>query len=142
VGGGTAGVGGGTAGGGGSAGVGGSGTAGVGGSGTSGTGGAGTAGMGGAGAAGMAGASGGGSTVEDDGLDCTVGTLPSSGSLPTITKLPDPFKKLDGNRMTTKAEWHCRREEIRRMAETYAYGTKPPKPATVSGTVSTSSITV
>jgi hypothetical protein len=78
---------------------------------------------------------------EDDGANCTIGALPS-GTLPTIAKLPDPFTKLDGTRMTTKAEWRCRREEIRKLAEKFAYGTKPPPPATVTGTVSRTSITV
>ena len=73
--------------------------------------------------------------VEDDGVNCTIGTLPS-GTLPTIAKLPDPFTKLDGTRMTTKAEWRCRREEIRKLAEKFAYGTKPPPAPTVTGTVS------
>ena len=48
---------------------------------------------------------------------------PASG-LPSIALLPDPFKKLDGTEMTTKAEWTCRREEIRKQAELYAFGTK------------------
>ncbi len=78
---------------------------------------------------------------EDDGANCTIGALPS-GTLPSIAKLPDPFMKLDGTRMTTKAEWRCRREEIRKLAEKFAYGTKPPPPATVTGTVSRTSITV
>lgn len=79
---------------------------------------------------------------EDNGLDCTIAALPTSG-LPTISKLPDPFKKLDGTRMTTKAEWRCRREEMKKMAEKYAFGTKPLTPkAGVTGTVSTTSITV
>src|SRR5262249_55783826 len=39
-------------------------------------------------------------------------------------------------------EWRCRREEIRKQAETYVFGTKPPPPAQVSGTVTGSQITV
>jgi hypothetical protein len=68
--------------------------------------------------------------------------LPDSGSLPSNAKFPDPFKKLDGSRVTSKAEWRCRREEIKKLAEQFAYGAKPPKPQTVSGTVSSTSITV
>jgi hypothetical protein len=117
----------------------------VGSAGTGGTGAAGTGGTGGAsGASGTGGSSGstGGKSAEDDGADCQVPTLPESSSLPTVTRLPDPFMKLDGMRMTTRAEWRCRRQEIKKQAEKYAYGTKPPKPATVSGTVSSSSISV
>jgi hypothetical protein len=62
--------------------------------------------------------------------------------LPAIAKLPDPFKKLDGTVMSSKADWRCRREEIKRQAELYAFGAKPGKPESVSGTVSSTSITV
>jgi hypothetical protein len=77
--------------------------------------------------------------VEDDGADCPV-TLP--GSLPSNSKLPDPFKKINGARITAKSEWRCRRAEIKRMAERYVYGEKPAKPASVTGTVSSTNITV
>ncbi|WP_207938863.1 cellulose-binding protein [Actinomadura darangshiensis] len=77
--------------------------------------------------------------VEDDGADCPV-TLP--GSTPANSKLPDPFTKLDGTRVTAKSDWRCRREEIKKLAERYVYGTKPGKPESVTGTVSSSGITV
>ena len=83
-----------------------------------------------------------GSNPEDDGADCTVAALPDSGSLPAIAKLPDPFKKLDGTRITSKAEWRCRREEIKKMEEKYVYGVKPPPPQMVTGTVTSTTITV
>jgi hypothetical protein len=81
------------------------------------------------------------SSSEDDGTSCTVAALPSATGLPSIALLPDPFKNLDGTEMTTKAEWSCRREEIRKQAEMYAFGTKPPPP-TVTGTVTGTSIMV
>jgi hypothetical protein len=77
--------------------------------------------------------------VEDDGADCQV-TLP--GSLTANSRLPDPFRKLDGTRISTKSDWRCRRAEIKRLAERYVYGEKPAKPASVTGTVSNSNITV
>ncbi|MEO3742032.1 cellulose binding domain-containing protein [Plantactinospora sp. B5E13] len=79
------------------------------------------------------------STVEDEGADCPVNP---PGSLPSSSRLPDPFRKFDGSRITSKADWRCRRAETRELAERYVYGDKPAKPATVSGTVSSSSITV
>src|SRR6185437_4272653 len=81
------------------------------------------------------------STSEDEGASCTVTALPGATGLPSIALLPDPFKKLDGTEMTAKADWTCRREEIRKQAEMYALGTKPPPP-TVTGTVTSTSITV
>ncbi|GAA1656670.1 glucuronyl esterase domain-containing protein [Catellatospora bangladeshensis] len=77
--------------------------------------------------------------AEDDGAGCPV-TLP--GSTTSNPRLPDPFRRIDGTRITTKAEWTCRREEIKKLAERYVYGTKPARPASVTGTVSSSNITV
>jgi len=81
-------------------------------------------------------------SVEDDGADCPASTLPDTASLMTNAKLPDPFKKLDSTRLASKAEWRCRREEIKREAEKFVYGVKPPKPESVTGTVSSTNITV
>jgi hypothetical protein len=78
-------------------------------------------------------------TVEDEGADCAV-TLP--GSLTANSRLPDPFRKLDGTRITAKSDWRCRRAEIKELAERYVYGDKPAKPQSVTGTVSNTTITV
>ena len=80
--------------------------------------------------------------VEDEGAGCAVPALPEPGSLPTNAKLPDPFKKIDGTRITSRSEWQCRRAEIKKQAERYVYGEKPAKPQTVTGTVTSTAITV
>jgi len=79
---------------------------------------------------------------ENKGADCAVQALALDTDLIHDANLPDPFTKLDGSRMTTTAEWRCRRQEILRQAERYVYGTKPPKPEQVTGTVSGDSITI
>ncbi|GLW05170.1 hypothetical protein Misp01_03000 [Microtetraspora sp. NBRC 13810] len=79
--------------------------------------------------------------VENEGADCAVTGLPDAGSLPTDARLPDPFRKLDNTRISTRSEWRCRREEIKRLAERFVYGEKPAKPASVTGTVSRTGIT-
>jgi len=79
------------------------------------------------------------SSVEDEGADCPV-TLP--GSTTSNSQLPDPFTKLDGSRVSSVSDWRCRREEILRLAEKYVYGTKPAKPASVTGSVTSSAVTV
>lgn len=140
---------------GGSAGKGGGGVGGASGGGTSMTGGAPGGGSSGEAGGPAGGSSGGGGTpsggsgsgkltgVENPGADCTVPALPSEGSLTANPKLPDPFKKMDGTAMTSKAEWVCRREEILRQAEEFIYGEKPRTPASaVSGSVTESRITV
>ena len=77
--------------------------------------------------------------VEDGGTDCAT-SIPAS--LTSNAKLPDPFKRLDGTRISSTSDWRCQREEIRKLEERYVYGTKPGKPATVTGTVSRTSISV
>jgi hypothetical protein len=79
-----------------------------------------------------------GATDEDSGASCQVSVSAGSPS----AKLPDPFKTLNGTRIASKADWKCRREEILQLAMKYVYGQKPKKPATVTGTVSSTSITV
>jgi hypothetical protein len=69
-------------------------------------------------------------------------TIPPYSSLPAISKLPDPFKFLDGSRMTRKDQWSARRAEISALAQAFEYGTKPPVPANVTGSYSSNSITV
>ncbi|WP_416968069.1 cellulose-binding protein [Streptomyces sp. 4F14] len=76
--------------------------------------------------------------VEDDGLDCPVAATPTASK----ALLPDPFTRIDGSRVTTVADWRCRRAEIRELAERTVYGQKPAKPASVTGSVTSSRITV
>lgn len=71
------------------------------------------------------------------------GTMPGYNELSPNSKLPDPFKKLDGTRITKKSEWAYRRQEIYQQVLHYIYGEKPiPPKGSVSGTVSTSKISV
>lgn len=81
-------------------------------------------------------------TVENRGVDCQVGALPAGNTLPQSPNLPDPFTKLDGTRITQKSEWICRRQEILKQVNQYIYGEKPPKPDSVTGTVTNTQITV
>ena len=75
---------------------------------------------------------------------CTVkGTMPEYSALKANSKLPDPFKMLDGTRITNKSDWACRREEMLRQTLKYIFGDKPiPAEGSVSGTVSTTKISV
>ena len=75
--------------------------------------------------------------------ECDVdAVMPSADELTEDLNLPDPFVKLDGNRITDKSEWGCRRQEILRLGYEFIYGEMPETPSEVSGTVSESSITV
>ncbi|WP_258382612.1 glucuronyl esterase domain-containing protein [Streptomyces sp. NTH33] len=77
--------------------------------------------------------------VEDDGAGCPV---PTPGSSPANPLLPDPFKRVNGTRISATSDWRCRRAEIRELAQRSVYGQKPAKPAGVTGTVSSTGITV
>jgi hypothetical protein len=90
-------------------------------------------GTGGSGAGGTAGSSAGGGYPENTGAKCMV----SAGTMAKNTRLPDPFAMNDGTRITSKAQWECRRNEIKKDIERYEIGTKPEPPmvqATLSGT--------
>ncbi|HET7543029.1 MAG TPA: hypothetical protein VFK05_24315 [Polyangiaceae bacterium] len=73
---------------------------------------------------------------------CTLPTLPDAASLPVNKKLPDPFTFFDGTKVTTKAQWECRRQEILAMAAKYIYDPVPTKPDSVTGTVSGGTVNI
>jgi GH35 family endo-1,4-beta-xylanase len=68
--------------------------------------------------------------------------IPPFSSLQSNAKLPDPFKFMNGNRMTKKEEWPARRAEISALAQAFEYGVKPSVPANVTGSYSSNRITV
>jgi len=68
--------------------------------------------------------------------------LPSSLTLRANTRLPDPFTFYDGRKVTTKADWECRREEISQLFQRLELGTLPPKPATVTGSLNGNRLTI
>ena len=66
---------------------------------------------------------------------CTIPAMPSFSSLPSNAYLPDPFTFMNGTRMTTKAQWDCRRAEIATLIQEFESGYKPCTP--YSGTTAT-----
>jgi (4-O-methyl)-D-glucuronate---lignin esterase len=77
------------------------------------------------------------------GTTCTLPPMPSYASLPNNSFLPDPFMFLNGTRMTTKAEWACRRTEIAMLAQEFEYGYKPNPPSSATtGSRSGNTVTV
>jgi hypothetical protein len=63
---------------------------------------------------------------------CNVPPMPSFPSLPNNSFLPDPFMSMSGSRITTKAEWTCRRAEIVAQAQEFEYGQKPNPPTSAT----------
>jgi len=77
--------------------------------------------------------------VEFYGADCPAAApkdVMISGQLPNL------FTNIDGTTMSKKSDWKCRRAELKAIVEKYIHGPKPPKPDTVTGTVSATSVTV
>ncbi|TFK24581.1 Glucuronoyl esterase catalytic domain from Hypocrea Jecorina [Coprinopsis marcescibilis] len=72
----------------------------------------------------------------------TCAPLPATITLRANSRLPDPFTTYGGQKVTTAADWTCRRNEISELFQRLEVGTLPPKPSSVTGTVSGNSITV
>lgn len=60
---------------------------------------------------------------------------PSTASF-NDTKLPNPFRFVDGKRVRTREDWACRAAEISQLFQTNELGTIPGRPQHVSGTLS------
>ena len=56
--------------------------------------------------------------------------------------LPDPFTFLNGSSVTTRAQWLQRREEIGELLQRFELGPKMPRPAQLTGSVTSTAITV
>ena len=71
-------------------------------------------------------------------------TCSVQSSYPTANnaKLPDPFVTSAGAKVTTKAEFECRRAEISKIMQQYELGEYPGKPDKVEASMSGNSITV
>lgn len=82
--------------------------------------------------------------VEFTGEDCPEPPLPAFADLPSVESLPNPFTKADGTTLSSRAEWSCRRAEIKAILEEYDVGEKPGKPSVVDASFAggTLSITV
>jgi len=73
--------------------------------------------------------------------ECTVPAMPSFASLPSNARLPDPFRSMDGSRITRKDQWACRRAEVSALAQHFELGDKPEQ-AAVSAAFSGNALTV
>src|SRR5262249_44441794 len=62
-----------------------------------------------------------------------MGTLPGVAELPVRKEMPDVLVAADGTRVTTRAQWEKRREEMKRILAYYAVGQMPPAPGNVKG---------
>lgn len=81
--------------------------------------------------------------VENTGADCAEPPLPSFNALPAIKSLPDPFEWSDGRgRITSRADWRCRRAEIGAEIQRYELGRKPAPPSNLEASFSNDTLKV
>ena len=73
---------------------------------------------------------------------CTIPTMPAASTLPSIAKMPDPFMSMSGTRVSTKADWDCRREEIGQQFQAYELGAKPPRPTSVTAVLTGNNLAI
>ncbi|GAB1317741.1 4-O-methyl-glucuronoyl methylesterase [Madurella fahalii] len=68
----------------------------------------------------------------------------TSDSYPTVNvaKLPDPFTNAAGTKITTKADFECRRAEISKIMQQYELGTYPGPPDSVEASMSGNRINI
>ena len=59
-----------------------------------------------------------------------MGTLPGVAALPVRKDMPDIMVMNDGTKVTNRAQWEKRREEMKRILAYYAVGQMPPLRAT------------
>jgi hypothetical protein len=68
--------------------------------------------------------------------------VPTTFPTTTNAKLPNPFKFFNGDDVKTKADFECKNKEVSAAMQAQELGTLPPKPSTVTGTLSGSSLSI
>jgi hypothetical protein len=75
--------------------------------------------------------------------NCTpVSPLPVGTMGPSQKMCPDPFKFINGTRISSKADWECLRADLSAMLQAAVYGPKMPPPDTLKATISGGTVTV
>lgn len=60
--------------------------------------------------------------------DVSQAQLPKPSDFPIIDTLPDPFTfRLSNRRVSSRADWECRREELMTLVQQYLYGFYPDR---------------
>ena len=67
---------------------------------------------------------------------------PRNYALRNNTHLPDPFTFENGQRVRTKQQWQCRRQELKDLMQEYELGTLPPPPEQLSASLTASNLTI
>ncbi|KAF2253989.1 carbohydrate esterase family 15 protein [Trematosphaeria pertusa] len=68
--------------------------------------------------------------------------VPTTFPTTANAKLPNPFKFFDGTDVKTKADFDCKNQEVSAAIQNQELGTFPPKPSTVTATLSGGTISI
>jgi hypothetical protein len=66
-------------------------------------------------------------------IQAPIANLPGASALPVRKDMPDILVMNDGTKVTSRAQWEKRREEMKRILAYYAVGQMPPPPGNVKG---------
>lgn len=83
--------------------------------------------------------------VETPGRGCKLPRITGFSDFDTLEEsegLPDPFEMIDGTPVADRDQWVCRHRETSVLLQRYELGTKPSRPASVTGSMSGDSIEV
>ncbi|HTQ04360.1 MAG TPA: hypothetical protein VMI54_10905 [Polyangiaceae bacterium] len=100
------------------------------------------AGMGGTSSGGSGGTGAGGCTGWKEANYTPVATLPAGTMGPSQKMVPDPFKFIDGTRISSMADWERLRADLSAMLQAAVYGPKMPPPDKLTATLSGGTVTV
>ena len=67
---------------------------------------------------------------------------PRNLALENDAHLPDPFLFENGQRVKTKQQWQCRRQELKDLMQEYELGAFPPPPEQLSAALNASNLTI
>lgn len=80
--------------------------------------------------------------VVAESADCPRPELPDASGLPSLEALPDPFTNLQDERISSQAQWRCRRGEISAQLQKYQAGPNPSAPERTAGQITDEHIEV
>lgn len=68
--------------------------------------------------------------------------IPTTFPATSTSKLPNPFKFFDGRSVTTKADLECKNQEVSAALQAQELGVFPPKPSTVTASLSGNTLAI
>ncbi|KAF1351672.1 hypothetical protein EJ07DRAFT_168883 [Lizonia empirigonia] len=68
--------------------------------------------------------------------------VPATFPTTSNSKLPNPFKFFDGRSVTTKADFECKNQEVSAALQAQELGVFPPKPSTVTASLSGNTLAI